>query len=502
MVERTTPGVYVEEIPAFPDKVLEVATAVPAFIGYTQRAQDGAGNLGGKPVRIANIFEYQTFFGGEPGDAFNLDTAGGGWTATASAPRRYLYSALRLFFDNGGGACFIVSVGDYQAPLAKADLLAGLAALDTAAEPSMVVIPDAASLSPDDALAVQQQMLQHCARTKNRVAILDLYGGDRNCKETLPGKDKSALDFFRDGIGDVGLDYGAAYYPWIETSLLGLSDIHVGYLSSAGLNALVARLRSGAGAAKLAQTIENLAPWLAAGTATPPAVALAALDAKSKAQQALAHSALMSASPDYRDAMTALLAQVNKTPPCGAIAGVYARTDLTRGVFKAPAGTGLVSVLRPLVAIADEELQDLNFPLDGKAVNAIREITGEGVMVWGGRTLDGNSQDTRYINVRRTMIMLEQSIKNALQAYMFEPNAPGTWVAVGSTIRNFLLNQWKAGALPGSTPAQAFEVSIGLGATMTAEDVRNGDMKVQVQVALVRPAEFVELTFQQTMSTA
>ena len=90
-------------------------------------------------------------------------------------------------------------------------------------------------------------------------------------------------------------------------------------------------------------------------------------------------------------------------------------------------------------------------------------------MVWGARTLNGNSKDTRYINVRRTMIMLEQSIKNAAQAFMFEPNTATTWVSVESMINNFLLNQWKAGALFGATPAQAFSVAVGLGLTMTAE---------------------------------
>jgi hypothetical protein len=197
--------------------------------------------------------------------------------------------------------------------------------------------------------------------------------------------------------------------------------------------------------------------------------------------------------------MDALLDAVNLLPPSGAIAGVYARTDFTRGVFKAPAGTSILSAVKPAIAISDLDQQDLNVPLDGKAVNAIRTVPGYGVMVWGARTLNGNSQDTRYVNVRRTMIMLEQSIKNAAQAFMFEPNTATTWVSVESMIRNFLTNQWKAGALFGATPAEAFSVGVGLGVTMTSDDILDGLMNVMVKVAIVRPAEFIVLTFQQTM---
>jgi phage tail sheath protein FI len=206
--------------------------------------------------------------------------------------------------------------------------------------------------------------------------------------------------------------------------------------------------------------------------------------------------------PFYRPLMNALLDQVNLLPPSGAIAGVYARTDFTRGVFKAPAGTSILSAVKPMVAVTDDDQQDLNVPLDGKAINAIRTVPGYGVMVWGARTLNGNSQDTRYVNVRRTLIMLEQSIKAAAQAFMFEPNTATTWVSVESMISNFLTNQWKAGALFGATPAQAFSVGVGLGVTMTADDILDGYLKVLVKVAVVRPAEFILLTFQQTMPTS
>jgi phage tail sheath protein FI len=547
MVERKTPAVYVQEIPGFTNSVVEVETAVPAFIGYTEFAAQGVRSLTNTPFRISSFFDYVTFFGGAPITAFDLvQGSGGAWVATAPNPRHYLYYAMRLFFDNGGGACYIVSVGDYAATISKDDLNGGIQLLEGQPEPTMVVIPDGMSLAPDDAIAVQQQMLFHCSKMASRVAILDLYGGDLDLRTQIDPKsktaNKTAVDFFRDGVGVVGLDFGAVYYPWIETSLLSLTDLNVGYLTASGLQALAAVVRPAkVNGAALSDVVAQLAPWLsgpqgagstasgtsstasgtssttaAAGstavtttttaTKSPPAPAIAlkqlAPGSKELAQQALAHATLLNLSSDYQNAMNTVLAEVNKAPPSGAMAGVYTRTDSTRGVFKAPAGTSIMSAVAPVVTVTDDDQQDLNVPLDGKAINAIRAIPGWGVMVWGARTLNGNSQDTRYINVRRTMIMLEQSIKAAMQAFMFEPNTPNTWVSVESMISSFLLNQWKAGALLGSTPTDAFSVSVGLGLTMTADDILDGYLNVLVKVAIVRPAEFIVLTFQQTMPTA
>ena len=127
---------------------------------------------------------------------------------------------------------------------------------------------------------------------------------------------------------------------------------------------------------------------------------------------------------------------------------------------------------------------------------------GMGNMVWGARTLDGNSNDWRYINVRRMMIFLEQSVKEAARAYVFAPNDTSTWESVKSMISNFLESIWRQGGLVGPKAADAFAVNIGLGSTMTAEDIRQGIMNVMVKVALSHPAEFIIITFQQEMQTS
>lgn len=207
----------------------------------------------------------------------------------------------------------------------------------------------------------------------------------------------------------------------------------------------------------------------------------------------------MAGSALYARVCAGILAALNLIPPSGAMAGLYAMVDNERGVWKAPANVSLNAVVSPAVELTQAEQEDLNVPLDGKAVNAIRSFAGRGTLVWGARTLDGNSEDWKYINVRRLLIMLEQSIKLAARAYVFEPNDANTWVTVKSAIESFLLGMWKLGALMGSKPEDAYSVNVGLGSTMTGDDILNGRLNVTVMVAPLRPAEFVMITLQQLM---
>ena len=211
------------------------------------------------------------------------------------------------------------------------------------------------------------------------------------------------------------------------------------------------------------------------------------------------HLALYNGSPLYKQAIKGVLKQLNLLPPSAAMAGIYTMVDHTRGVWKAPANVSLNYVDSPAEDLDDDEQANLNAPMTGKAVNVIRMFRGEGVKVWGARTLDGNSLDWRYINVRRTLLFLEESVRNAARAYVFEPNDAGTWINMKCMIENFLRSVWKRGGLAGSTPEEAFEVHVGLGDTMTGEDILEGIMRITVLVAVTHPAEFIEITFQQQM---
>lgn len=202
----------------------------------------------------------------------------------------------------------------------------------------------------------------------------------------------------------------------------------------------------------------------------------------------------------YKNALTRIIEDLSLIPPSGVIAGVYASTDAARGVSKAPANSSLTGVNGLAVNIDNQMQEGLNIdPNAGKSINAIRAFAGKGVLVWGARTLAGNDNEWRYINVRRFFIFAEESIKKATEPFVFEPNDANTWVKVRAMIENFLTVQWRQGALAGAKPDEAFFVKVGLGQTMTAQDILNGYMIVEIGMAVVRPAEFIVLRFSHKM---
>ncbi len=490
------PGVYVNELDAFPNSVVAVPTAVPAFIGYTEKAERNSGsgkkaNLTNKPTRISSFAEYVLFFGGTPPTRFKYDDVDPDKIVPVSDTRFFLYQSMRLFFDNGGGPCWIVSVGGYKVDddlitKSATDFDGAWTALAKEVEPAIVVAPDAVLLEKGDWKTVTTALIQHCAKLKNRFAIVDVFDGDQ---ERSNGKD-DVITQFRNSVGSDGLSYAAAYYPWLNTNIIESSDIDYTWLDNGSRKSLVKKLKKSS-----AQLYADDAKKLDAINAEIEKITAD----QSENERRNIHQALWVVLPSYKEEMGNLQQAANVLPPSGGMAGVYARVDNTVGVFKAPANTSIASVVSPVLNTTESDREDLNISTDGKAVNAIRTFIGESTLVWGARTLNGNSLDWRYINVRRTIIMLEQSIRFAAEAYVFAPNNAPTWAAVKRMINSFLSNQWKAGALAGSTAEEAFDVEVGLGSTMTGQDISDGYMRVTVKLAVVRPAEFIVVTFQQKM---
>jgi phage tail sheath protein FI len=153
--------------------------------------------------------------------------------------------------------------------------------------------------------------------------------------------------------------------------------------------------------------------------------------------------------------------------------------------------------------ITDDEQESLNVdPTAGKSINAIRAFTGKGTMVWGARTLAGNDNEWRYVSVRRLFNMIEESARKATAFAVFEPNDMTTWLKVKGMIESFLYGLWERGALAGPSPAAAYFVNVGLGKTMTTQDILEGRMIVEIGVAAVRPAEFIILRFSHKLQQA
>lgn len=215
-----------------------------------------------------------------------------------------------------------------------------------------------------------------------------------------------------------------------------------------------------------------------------------------------AERGLFSTHPFFSALLERIQKEMTRLPNSGAVAGIYATVDRSRGVWKAPANISLRSVVGPTYRLNDREQGDLNVHTTGKSVNAIRAFTGKGILVWGARTLAGNDNEWRYVNVRRFFIMAEESIKNATMPFVFESNDANTWVRIRAMIENFLTLQWRQGALAGATPTDAFFVRVGLGETMTSLDILEGRMIIEVGMAAVRPAEFIILKFSHKMQEA
>lgn len=464
-----TPGVFIEEISTLPASIAGVETAIPAFIGYTETTEkDGdATALLNVPTRISSMIDYVEKFGGPPLKQFNLvindnyntdsELVTREFNASPTSPSEFiLYYSLKFYFNNGGGPCYIVSVGDYTAGTVSegdtttpAGIRGGIKMLEQVDEPTLIVFPDAINL---DSLTqygnVAKDSLAQCNKLQDRFAIIDTYDDGTN----------EAIENFRGVLGTSYLKYGAVYHPYLESSMTYEFDADT-------------------------STITHT-------TSGPVPVGAADFSGNSLAS-------IESTDPSiYRS----LEAEINKNyitlPPSAAVAGIYARVDRNRGVWKAPANVSLNSVVKPTIKITNEDQRSLNVDVtSGKSINAIRTFTGKGTLVWGARTLAGNDNEWRYVPVRRLFIYVEESVKKATEFVVFEPNDANTWVRVRAMIENFLSGIWRDGALAGATAEQAFFVKVGLGQTMTAQDILEGRMIVEIGMAAVRPAEFIIIRF-------
>jgi phage tail sheath protein FI len=364
-----------------------------------------------------------------------------------------MYYALQMYFANGGGPCYIVSVGLYKttSALSETELAVGLAALEKADEPTLIVFPEAQGLGIADFVKIEEAALAQCALLKDRFVIMDVHG-DTDSPGDPTKNILTIVSTFRNKIGINNLKYGAAYAPNLDTSLDFAFD----------------------------ETATVVNYFDATGTA-----ATGKLNTLSAANNQV-----------YESAKAAIRDMPCVLPPSSSMAGIYAAVDASRGVWKAPANVSVAAVIKPSIEFTNRDQEGINDdPMAGKSVNAIRPFTGKGTLVWGARTLAGNDAEWRYINVRRLFIFIEESVNKACANFVFEPNDANTWVRVQAMIENFLTVQWRQGALQGAKPEHAFYVAVGLNKTMTAQDLLDGRMIVEVGLAAVRPAEFIVLRF-------
>ena len=450
-----TPDVYIQEKSVLPPSVVTADTAVPAFIGYTDKAADSDGNdLTNVPTRIRSLHEYESRFGLAEITEFNVTVNSDSSYSIDSPGLNYLmYHCLQLFYANGGGDCYIVSVGSNGGSTTAVNksataIQAGIDRLKAEDGVTLIVPVDAVGVVSDkadpkgayaDYQSVCNHVLAHCAALQDRFALLDVYQKPTGSKI----KKTDDVNFRNSGVGINNLNYGAAYYPYLNTNLrYRYTDSSV-TVSGAGLS----------------------------GT----------LDAQT--------------SDHYHRIRSLLSRQTVTLPPSAAIAGVIAGIDHSIGSWKAPANVSLNAVSGPAVKISSNDQSGLNVDASGKSINAVRTFNGKGALVWGARTLAGNSNEWRYVSVRRLFLQMENDIKRSTSYAVFEPNTAITWTRLRTQVQGYLTQLWQNGGLAGATEDEAFFVRVGLGETMDEQDILEGRLNITVGAAAVRPAEFVVFTF-------
>lgn len=584
-----TPGVYLEEVVKLPPSVATVATAIPCFFGKTAIAKEVvAGDLKKVSKKISSFAEYEVFFGfADPVKAeatIELNSPSlAKLTDTFAARANNMYYAIKHYYDNGGGPCYIHSMGGFGETVDGTTYSEEIDKLDLVDEVTLVVFPDLAGITDKaKAYEVYNQALQKSSTLKDKFVIIDVFQELTGSKIDA-NKSKS---IFRTAISNTpnAIKYGAAYFPFVQTTyqydfntasikmtfsaeviaksessklldgldygiakkLFGinnvinlLNDAYFTGISLDGFNKKAGEIRGKIASitplfdAGEQQNLTDLAKLLADEVITQGEAAVAAFDfldtdkerenlTKFLQDQAKAFYTSFGVAVPGVDNSTfvklnaTFLSKINSffnsafeaklkeaflniplfLPPSPAIAGVYASVDRNRGVWKAPANVSMNAVVKPAVLLSDLDQEDFNVDAEnGKSINCIRQFVGRGNLVWGARTLAGNNNEWKYVNVRRFFNMAEESCENAARQFVFEPNDANTWVRVKGMIENYLTNLWRAGALQGAKPEHAFYVSGGLDKTMTADDILNGLMIVEIGLAVVRPAEFIILRF-------
>lgn len=482
VLKLSTPGVYVQEISTLPPSVAEVETAIPAFIGHTEKAdQSAAGDLIMVPNKISSFSDFEYFYGGPPTEADNSITINVkdhgsnvydvtfGYT-DANRSRYNLYYSVKHFYANGGGTCYIVAVKTYASAggnVSASDLTDALDLIKDVDEVTLLSIPEAANIDKTDGgtayAGVVNAMIQQASDLKDRFALIDPYKvTPKDSVDPNGDIDADVLIIRNASLTVTENRYAAAYYPNIITNYEHKYDFDN-------------------------LTVDN---YTADPGVTDQALGGVAMnDAKIGAGSIL-----------YTKIKTELSKQYVTLPPSPAMAGIYTRVDNTKGVWKAPANESVLDIYAPSVAVSNREQETLNVDSSfGKSINVIRSFPGYGTLVWGARTLNGNDNEWRYISVRRFFNMVEESVKKSSQWAVFEPNTVTTWVKIQAMIENYLFLKWRDGALAGTKPEQAYYVKVGLGSTMTSLDILEGRLNVEIGMAVARPAEFIVLKFSQIM---
>jgi phage tail sheath protein FI len=509
------PGVYMEERPSGSMPLQGVGTAVAAFVGFTAAYHVDAGDPtdpeGVKPQLVTSWPQYERIYGG-------------------FAPGILLPHAVKGYFENGGGICFIVRIPTGSAGAEQRALPAsgrkeietlGVEALDPRAILDVVIeqAPPAEEGQEPNNQEFTLKVVQD-GQIREDYPAVSLGRGQRGAEKLINEQSKLIKVEVRNAPGlslaertPVPGTYrvqpaapaadavSPAQFEGSESTRTGYEGLAIAEdVTIVAIPDLITACTGADGSfdmelylaaqGKLVDWCERSRTKMAILDAPPGLNAQQALEwratlAKDSAFGAAYYPHLVVQNPLARPGATNG-DRFLTVPPSGHVAGVWARTDAARGVWKAPANEVVRGVARLASDVTTGE-QDL---LNPSQVNCIRSFGANGIRIWGARTLAATDQSWRYINVRRLFIFIEESIRRGTQWVVFEPNDPDLWARVRRTVAAFLNNLWMQGALVGATADQAFFILCD-GSNNPASSVDDGKLIVDVGLAPVKPAEFV-----------
>ncbi len=503
MPSYLTPGVYVEEIPAQSKPIEGVGTSVAAFVGI---APGGPVN---RPMRISNWTQFAKLYG-DPNEPEN----------GPFMPGAYLAHSVYGFFQNGGGVCWIVRVGgadggeQAQAALPPAsgdgELLRATAREGVTDQVSIEITPEAPALGGGGEEGKAEQATYRVVVTagpqREEFDGLTLKKGRQNVVTKVNAG--SALVTLEE-VG--GASAEAA--PREGTYTLSVPAVEAVAVSPGEFEGDVAHRRGLGGLAAVDEITMLCIPDLATISQGGDDTMFRDIQGKmlAHAENAKDRIAILDPPPDllpqdvlewrmntagydskfatlyypWLEVMDPLTRRPIMVPPSGHMAGVWARTDNTRGVHKAPANEVVLGVNGLAFQITHEEQGGLN----QRGINCIRSFPGRGIRVWGARTLSSDPE-WRYLNVRRLFNYISESIMEGTQWAVFEPNDERLWIRLRISVSSFLTRTWREGALFGATPDEAFYVKCD-GETNPPEVIDAGQVVMEIGISPVKPAEFV-----------
>lgn len=511
------PGVYVEEVPSGSMPIEGVGTAVAAFVGFTATYHPEKGDPtdpdGVRPQLVTSWDQYERVYG-------------------RFAPGALLPHAVAGFFANGGGTAFIVRVpgGNGTRPPLRAVVTSATrpeveslrvealdaetsarleVAVERAAAPAeggeapaeftLRIIENGTPLEEYPGLTIGRgaRSAEKVVNEKSTRVRVTIAGGAASMADRLPAAGVVRLEhdpktIIKAGPADIagsettrtgyhGLAVAEAVTMVAAPDLVTVATSPQGEFDLDGYLAMQGALVDWCDLAKTRMAILDPPPNLGATGALEWRERLGKDSSYAAAYypQVVIDNPLAKAGATGRERYLTI-------PPSGHIAGVWARTDGTRGVHKAPAN----EVLRGIVRLATDVTTGEQGLLNPHGINCIRAFGSGGLRVWGARTLSTSDPSWRYIPVRRLFIYLEESIRRGTQWAVFEPNDRDLWERVKRTIGAFLRGVWRSGALVGATPEQAFYVKCDE-TNNPPESVDEGKLIVEVGVCPVKPAEFV-----------